>query len=186
MKKWRNILSVFVLCIFAGTSLAQTGTPKGVLAVHKKRYINYPFGYRFKIPKGLIGTCSPPPMPQHGLTINLSGDEKRSRQIVFFAYYDVDDLGTLENVVKDKFEAFQKDRTLVRLTRQRVRFGRVPGMRLRFQYENDPIEQYYFFRAQKEVGVIYDVCLRTNQRHYERDRRVFWQVMATLQFRPLD
>ena len=174
---------VLILCFFIGSISAQSETKKLVLAIHKNRYVNYPYGYRFKIPKGLTGTCSPPPMPQHGLTINLAGDTEQSRRIGFFAFYDVNELGTLENVVKEELKELQSGTQIHTMAKRKVRFGGIQGLHLTYKLEGNPIERFLFYR--KNGKVIYDAYLRTTQQYYRQDTRIFQQIMATWRFKPL-
>jgi hypothetical protein len=99
-------LSFLVLITLSGSASGQAKIPLTdqpiTLAIHTGQYVNYPYGYSFIIPKGRKGTCSPPPMPQHGLTIDLSRQSDRSRYISFFASYDVLDFSSLDNTVEEQ------------------------------------------------------------------------------------
>ena len=181
MKGKKALLSVFVICLIVGQGASQSDIQQGKLAIYKKRYVNYPFGYQFKIPNGFIGTCSPAPMPQHGLTIDLSGNKNNSRRLVSFAYFDAAALGSLEQVVNDKLKELRPDK----VKKQRIRQGQLRGVQLKYKLDNDPIEQWLFYRREKDVAVIYDVYLRTKQAYYRQDKRIFQQMMVTWQFSPL-
>jgi hypothetical protein len=159
------------------------------LSVYRIRYVNSNYGYSFKIPKGFRGTCTSPPTPQHGLTINLTKSPDRPRRIVAFAYYDATYLLSLGNAVKAFLQQWQDDKTFKLLEKRHGVVAGLPAIKLQLQFTDNEVIKYVdhfiVFRKRRDSRVIYGFELVTTRQRLLADRQIFNRVLRSWRFHPI-
>ena len=154
-------------------------------------YYNCSYGYAFRIPKGFVGRGEPDGHPQHGVRIWSS--EHRESYVWIDGSFNSLEWQTLDDAAKFQQEALNDRGTDVSLIeRQVTRLGRLKALRLTFSYrengaETRIIEEMVLARrrSKEEPEIIYTIGLKTPQTTYQRDRRMFENVLRTWQLKPL-
>jgi hypothetical protein len=158
----------------------------------EETYINYDYGYSVVIPRPLVGLRSPPPFPNHGFVINLSGDPLA--RITVDASYNAAEWNSFREALYAHFDQFKRDSSgevTLMMQRPAVLGGLKAihfSLRSAASESNEPMIRDVVLAFRKEtggVGIVYEIALTTPALRYERDRRSTAQVLKAFRLKAL-
>ena len=144
-------------------------------------YLNYPYGYRVRIPRGLAAYGTPAPAPNHGAGIILSWDP---RSYLFVdATYNVLDFASLD-AAADQAESFVREDSLkvLSVVRGRSSLGRSQALRITIRHtcgsgEVFVTDEYILLTR----GIVYTVTLTAPESRYRSDRAVLEAIARSFE-----
>lgn len=162
-----------------------------VEASYKDAYFNPNYGYSIVIPKGLTGTSSPPPAPQHGVRIVLSTQPET--YIWADGTYNAAEYGSLGEAVDAELELLKKVEIETEvLKRVPMTLQNLQAVQLVVRYKNltsgETMIQNLIIairNRKEETGIIYELGLRTLEASYAEDNKIFEQMIRTWASKPL-
>lgn len=154
-------------------------------------YINYDYGYSVVIPKPLVGLRSPPPFPNHGFVINLSGQPLA--RITVDASYNAAEWNSLQEGLKAHLDQFNRDSSgEVKIVMQRPAvLGGLKAIHFSLRStateSNEPMirDVLLAFRKDGGVGIVYEIALITSKLRYQKDKRSAAQLVRSFHLRAL-
>ena len=179
------VRSILVSCMILG-AIAQTDRGVQDYLVVKDRYSNYDYGYSVRVPKSMTGLRSPSPFPNHGFLIHLSDNPKASVSVD--ASYNAAEWRSLNDAITAHLDIFKRN-----VGGEVSLVAQVPttlgGLRaIRFTMKagtsatNDPEVREVllaFRKAPGEVGIVYEIVLRTPASRYNKDKQLVIDLQKT-------
>lgn len=161
---------------------------------HKGQYRNHVYGFSVVIPKGMTGTSSRPPNPQHGIKVNLS--EKPESYLWAMANYDATGLGSLDKIAINQLDFLKEKNTEVKeISKSFLQVNKNRAVRLIVEYKDKDTSQVMtrdvilILKAPaskgSDTGTIYELGLVTSRSHYQRDEKLLnslqrtWKITGT-------
>lgn len=172
-----SVRLILVSCLIVGVIAQTDGTSDYI--VEKDRYSNYDYGYSVRIPKTMTVLRSRSPFPNHGFTIQLSRDPEASVSVD--ASYNAAEWRSLNDAIRAHLEAFRRShgREASVVARVPTTLGGLRGIRFTMKAKtsatDDPEVQEVlvaFRKAPGEVGVVYEIVLRTPTSRYNKDKQL--------------
>jgi len=210
------IVSLLLLAAFAptlipsqeqkrdGESQKDSAVPCPDTVAWAGKYVNYSYGFSVVIPKGLKGfwnsaVCVPGPdgctcMSDHGRIIPLTAEPyEPDRHIEVYAGYAADlDEPTVKQEVDRRLKRIGKrsrEGSLSVLKQSNITLAGLKSQRVVVRYYDNKLNQSMvedFIEALRRGDVEYSLYLRTSDRAYEHDRKVFDSVIGTFTLRKLE
>jgi hypothetical protein len=152
-------------------------------AVHTGSYINNAFGYKVLIPEGLQGLSTPPPMPQHGFSIDLLNDS--GAQIDVQADFNSLFWSSVDQAFEDKIEIVKEEATsIISLQKEATHLSNLQAIRYKVKYKSKDSNQIKIIdgivamrRLYRDVDAIYSLTLETPEVDYLDNKKIFEQVI---------
>ena len=143
-------------------------------------YSNPTYHFSVRVPKGLVGHSSPPPLPQHGFGIVLSWTPRA--YIYFDGSYNAADEGNTTEIASTRLR-WLRDSSLKILSTQRQHTHLGPLSARRFVARHTCPKVRGVFVEDTTIalsrGIIYTVSLLTTDERYQRDRRIMNEMLKT-------
>jgi hypothetical protein len=189
-------LMLLMACTFTSMPPCKANAPavaqtNGYIIV-KGRYYNYDYAYSVSVPRGLVGFRNPAPAPNHGFGIDLS---KPQRSYLWVdASYNAAELKSFDVTLKESL-GYLKDEGCINISvsqRTSTRLSKLRAARFVIRYkdpqsgENMVRDQIIALRKAKgEVGIVYEIALRTPEYRYSKDKDVLARTQRTWRLEPL-
>jgi hypothetical protein len=186
------ISNILVSMSVQGTSVLSRGSPNPQESAQHEisvrgSYRNSEYGFSVRIPKGLVGTLASPPLPQHGLRIDLSKD--REEFIWVIGNYNAADYTSAQDAVSENLGWLKTEgQELEVLVRVPTHLQSLSAERITIRYRKTGsgdrmIEDYVAALRGKtngtETGICYELGLISRANNYEKNRQIFDQVLSS-------
>lgn len=163
----------------------------GGQTTYHERYVNEGYGYSVEIPKGLIGTGSSSPAPNHGISITLS--EQPEARIWTDGSFNSQFWSTLDEAAAAHVEGSKDEASQVEVVRRSAtHLHDLTATRITLRRKDSGSSEAIIedvilaLRDTKgEVGIVYTVSLITTEARYNQDKEVFNQVLHSWRARKL-
>jgi hypothetical protein len=155
--------------------------------VVKNRYSNYDYAYSVRIPKGLTGSQSPPPFPNHGFGIQLSDKPKAS--ISVDASYNAAEWRSFDDAIK-AHKVYFKDEVggeVKIVARVPAVLEKLRAVRFTMTSKTHEVREVLlaFRKAPGEVGIVYEIVLTTPASRYNKDKHLIADLQRTWRLKSL-
>jgi hypothetical protein len=150
----------------------------------RRKYVNYAWGYRVRLPRNITAYGEPPPQPAHGVGIILSWEPR--------PYLYIDGSGNAmlfadtATAADSDEEITRKESTGVRnVVRNRVRLGKHGALRVRITHDCGSAtfvtDEIILLRR----NIVYTVSLTSPTSRYKTDKRVLDAIARSFKLTPL-
>ena len=153
----------------------------------KNRYSNYDYAYSVRIPKGLTGSRSPSPFPNHGFGIELSDQPQAS--ISVDASYNAAEWRSFDDAIKAHKNIFKREvgSEVKIVARVPTILGKLRAVRFTMTSNTPEVREVLLAlrKAPGEVGIVYEIVLTTPTSRYNKDKHLIAQLQKTFRLKSL-
>jgi len=172
-----RILSPFsqiaIICLVFGSCVVAQSDH----IVVKDQYSNYDYAYAVRIPKGLTGSRSPSPFPNHGFVIQLS--DHPNATLAVDASYNAALWNSFEEAIEAHKEYFKDDvgGEVSVVAQAPAVLGRLKAILFLMKPQTADTSEVRevllaFRKADGEVGIVYEIILTTSTSRYDKDKHL--------------
>ena len=154
----------------------------------KDQYSNYDYAYSVRIPKGLSGSRSPAPFPNHGFVIQLSDHAS----LAIDASYNAALWHSFDEAIEAYKNNFKREvgGEVSVVAQAPAVLGKLKAVRFLMKHKSAATPEVRevllaFREADGEVGIVYEIALTTSSSRYDKDKRLIDDVQRTWKLKSL-
>jgi hypothetical protein len=154
------------ICALTGLSAASSGEPG-------RRYTNQTYGYSVALPPNSQTMTTPPPAPQHGVTVAVS----QAGHVWIDGSYDARFLGSAHTALS---ELASDESVPSSIPMQATKLSSLPAARMRYKHDDKVTVRLVALRSRVgDVAILYKIGLDTDVKHSMRDEAAFNTILRS-------